>query len=120
MTQLDSARLRFFKVASHDCCHECYKIVAHLEIDFGSSLPEIEACGGIKPVVKGDLDRWILGNKIPWVARRGWARVSLGTTRTANEIVSGWILRGREQLRNMTARNILECVNDHKSIEVHR
>ena len=123
MTQLDSARLRLLYRRSSEFCRAsaCGRIVGVLEIDLGSLLPEIEAGNRLVVRVDAPLEVWLWPG-VDWQARFDpkWATVRPSIGAKADAIVRPWIERARARILTLMGREILEAIEQHKSIEVPR
>lgn len=121
MTQLDSARLRFYRLCSKYClASACGRISGVLEVDLGSLLPEIEAGNRLVVTVDAPLEVWLWPGAVNWHAQLDpkWARVRPSLATAADNIVRPWVDRARAHILTLMGREILEAIEQHKSIDV--
>ena len=123
MTQLDGARLRFYRRCSEFCrAPACGRIIGALEVDFGSLLPEVDAEGRLTVTVEAPVEQWPWPGVVDWFSRLDpkWSAMRPAIGASADAIVRPWIERGRAAILGMTWSEILGALEQHKSIEVTR
>lgn len=123
MMQSDSASLRFYRQCSPYCrASACGRIIGALEVDFGELLPEVDAEGRLTVTVEAPVDQWLWPGAVDWQTRFDpkWAHVRPALATAADDIVRPWIERARAHILTLTCGDILDAVEQHKSIEVAR
>lgn len=123
MNESDSARLRFYRQCSPYCrASTCGRVIAALDVDFGSLLPEVDAEGRLVVTVEAPVEQWPWPGVVDWFAAMNprWAGMRPGIVATADDIVRPWIERARAHILTLTWREILDAIEQHKSIEVER
>ena len=123
MTQLDSATLRFYRRCGEYCrSSACGRIIGVLEVDFGELLPEIDAGNRLVVTVDAPLEVWLWPGAVDWQAQLDpkWSHVRPALAIAADNIARPWVDRARAHILTLTGREILDAVEQHKSIEVPR
>lgn len=123
MTKLDSAKLRFYRRCGNHCiAPACGRIIGALEVDFGELLPEVDAEGRLVVTVEAPVDHWPWPGVVDWFAALDprWAGMRPAIGATADTIVRPWVERARAHILTLTWCEILNAIEQHKSIEVQR
>ena len=121
MIQSDSSRLRFYRRCSEHCrASACGRIIAALEVDFGSLLPEIDAGNRLVATVEAPIELWLWPGCVDWSARLDpkWAGMRPALGAAADAIVRPWVERARAHILTLTGQEILGALEQYKSIEV--
>ena len=123
MIQSDSARLRFYRRCGEYCrAPACGRIIGALEVDFGELLPEVDAEGRLVVTVEAPVEQWPWPGVVDWFSRLDpkWSAMRPSIGASADTIVRPWIERARAHILTLTWQEILDAIQQCRTIEVPR
>lgn len=121
MTQLDSARLRFYRRCGEFCrASTCGRVIGALDVDFGELLPEVDAEGRLTVTVEAPVEQWPWPGVVDWFSRLDpkWSAMRPSIGASADTIVRPWIERARARILTLTWQEIVDAIQQCRTIEV--